>query len=91
MPRRKTNSEREQLQERRATAAFERALRRVSTVQEARDLAFTPMSQRAPGYRLYRNLAYFLRYGTTPPVGVSEAEAEQLMALGKRLRDPGPA
>ena len=89
MPRRKTIGEREQLHKRRATAAFERALRRVSTVQEARDLAFTPMSQRAPGYRLYRNLAYFLRYGK-PPGGASKAEAEQLIALGERLRRPGP-
>lgn len=88
MPRRR-RSEREQLLEKRATEAFERALGRVSTVQEARDLAFAPMSQRAPGHRLYRNLAYFLRYGK-PPGGASEAEAEQLIALGERLRRPGP-
>ncbi len=74
----------------RATAAFERKLSCVSTAQEARDLAFAPMSQRAPGYRLYRNLAYFLRYGK-PRNGASKAEVEQLIALEERLRPPGPA
>ena len=73
-----------------ASADFERSLARVSTAQEAQELAFTRMSQRAPGYRFYRDLAYFLRFGT-PPDGASDAEVEQLHALAERLRNHGPA
>ena len=69
----------------RAPAEFERKLAHVSTLQEAQELAFTPMSRRAPAYRLYKDLAYFVRFGS-PPQGASSAEAEQLMALGERLR-----
>jgi hypothetical protein len=88
MPRRK-RSEREQLLEMRATADFERSLARISTAQEAQDLALTPMKQRAPGYRLYSNLAYFLRFGSLPQ-GASDAELEQLSALAERLRRDNP-
>jgi alpha-D-ribose 1-methylphosphonate 5-triphosphate diphosphatase PhnM len=82
---RRKRSDRAELLEMRATAEFERKLARVSTAQEAQELALTPMAQQAPGYRRYRDLAYFLRFGT-PPDGASDAEVEQLVALDERLR-----